>query len=132
MKERPRSAFCFIRQQKREKKAFLWVFVAPEVTVYRYATTRSGSVPRQMLGDSAGRLVVDQYTGYNYVTAVGKRVRAGCLAHARRKLFEQSQYPEVEEALALIGGIYRIEADSRRRGETVALASNWPAGRSPG
>lgn len=108
-----------IRQQKLDKKAFLWVFVAPDVTFYRYATTRSGSVPREVLGDSRGRLVVDQYTGYNHITTIGNRERAGCLAHARRKIFEQSHYPEAEEALELIAQIYRVEAESRQRGDSL-------------
>lgn len=108
-----------IRQQTLNKKAFLWVFVGPDVIVYRYATSRSGSVPREMLGDSEGRLVVDQYTGYNQVTTLGNRERAGCLAHARRKIFEQSHYPEAEEALALIAQIYRIEANSREHGDSL-------------
>ena len=33
-------------------------------------------------------LLVDAYTGYNKVTISEGRTRAGCLAHARRKLFE--------------------------------------------
>ena len=40
-----------------------------------------------------GVLVVDMYTGYNEVTSTGKRQRGGCLAHARRKLFDALAYP---------------------------------------
>ena len=104
------------RQQDLDKRAFVWVFVTPEFTAYRYATTRSGSVPQEMLGDSKGRLVVDQYTGYNKVTSAGRRQRAGCLAHARRKIFEQSEHPETAEALELIGEIYKLEAGAKAAG----------------
>jgi transposase len=103
-----------IRQQGLDKKAYLWVFVTSDVILYRYATTRSGSVPSEVLGDSAGRLVVDQYTGYNHVTTVGNRIRGGCLAHARRKIFEQNKFPEADEALELISEIYRIEVDAKK------------------
>lgn len=102
-----------MRQQDLERRSFLWSFVTPELIVYRYATTRSGSVPCEVLGESQGRLVVDQYTGYNAVTKPGRRERAGCLAHARRKLYEQREHREVEEALELIAAIYRVEREAK-------------------
>jgi transposase len=102
-----------IRQLGTKKRAFFWDFVTPDLVVYRYAPTRSGDVPEQVLGDSEGRLVVDAYTGYNRVTTPGRRTRAGCLAHARRKLFEQREHPEVAEALDLIGEIYVVERDAK-------------------
>ena len=105
-----------MRQHDRKGKAYLWAFVTSDLTVYRYATTRSGSVPSAVLGDSEGRLLVDAYTGYNDVTSTGRRVRAGCWAHARRKLFEQSAHPEVASALALIGALYRVEREAKQAG----------------
>jgi transposase len=105
-----------IRQQDLERRAYLWDFVTPEVIVYRYAPSRSGETAKQVLGDSTGRLVVDQFTGYNAVTEPGKRLRAGCLAHARRKLFEQREHPETREALDLIGAIYAVENDAKVAG----------------
>ncbi|MEI9935680.1 MAG: transposase [Pseudomonadota bacterium] len=57
-----------MRQQDLEGRAYIWSFVTPELVVYRYAPSRSGSIPKQVLGDSKGRLVVDMYTGYNAVT----------------------------------------------------------------
>ena len=69
-----------MRQHDRKGKAYLWSFVTSDLTVYRYATTRSGSVPSAVLGDSEGRLLVDAYTGYNEVTSTGRRVRE----HERR------------------------------------------------
>ena len=102
-----------IKQLGLDKRAFIWDFVTPELVVYCYAPSRSGEVPKSVLGDSKGRLVVDGYTGYNQVTAPGKRTRAGCLAHARRKLFEQHEHPEVTVALDLIGGIYAVEHEAK-------------------
>ncbi|MEZ4226697.1 MAG: IS66 family transposase [Polyangiaceae bacterium] len=104
------------RQQGLDKRAYMWTFVTPTFVVYRYATTRSGSVPEAVLGGSQGRLVVDQYTGHNKVAAPGRRLRAGCLAHARRKIFEQSEHPETTEALDLIGEIYKLEASAKAAG----------------
>jgi transposase len=105
-----------IRQQGLDRRAFLWGFVTPEVAAYRYAPSRSGETAKQVLGDSTGRLVVDMFTGYNAVTKPGKRLRAGCLAHARRKLFEQRDHPETTEPLDIIGAIYAVEHDAKAAG----------------
>jgi transposase len=105
-----------IRQINIEKRAYIWDFVTPELIVYSYASDRSGETPKRILGDSRGRLVVDAHTGYNVVTKPGKRTRAGCLAHARRKIFENSEHPEAKEALDLIGEIYVVERDAKKAG----------------
>jgi transposase len=107
-----------MRQQDLEGRAFFWVFVTADLVVYRYAADRSGETPKKILGDSQGRLVVDQHTGYNVVTKPGKRTRAGCLAHARRKIFEQREHPETKEALDLISEIYIVERDAKEAGIT--------------
>src|SRR5262249_27863782 len=105
-----------IRQQGLDKRAFLWGFVTSEVIAYRYAPNRSGETASKVLGNSRGRLVVDQFTGYNAVTKPGKRTRAGCLAHARRKLFEQREHPETQEPLDVIGEIYEVERAAKNTG----------------
>jgi len=105
-----------IRQQGLAKRAYLWGFVTRDVVVYRYAPSRSGDTAKKVLGDSTGRLVVDQFTGYNAVTKPGGRTRAGCLAHARRKLFEQREHAETKEALDLIGEIYVVEREAKAAG----------------
>src|SRR5690606_28262324 len=42
------------RQQDIDKRAFVWGFVTSEVTAYRYAATRSGGIPVEVLGESEG------------------------------------------------------------------------------
>lgn len=101
------------RQQDRKARTFVWSFVTPDLVVYTYAPTRSGDTPKMVLGNSTGRLVVDQHTGYNSVTKPGGRVRAGCMAHARRRIYEQREHPETKEALELIAEIYRVEHDAK-------------------
>jgi transposase len=101
------------RQQDLERRSFIWSFVTRDLVVYKYAPTRSGDTPKAVLKNSTGRLVVDQHTGYNAVTKPGGRVRAGCLAHARRKIFEQNEHPETKEALDVIADIYRVEAEAK-------------------
>jgi transposase len=43
-------------------------------------------------------------------------VRAGCLAHARRKIFDAKELPEAAEALDLIGAIYEVERAAKDDG----------------
>jgi len=105
-----------VRQANLDKKAFMWTFNTPELSVYKYAETRSGSVAAELLGDSEGVLVVDQYTGYNQVTKPGMRLRAGCMAHARRKLFESQEHEGFADALALIGKLYDVERAAKAAG----------------
>ena len=104
------------RQQDLERRSFIWSFVTPELVVYSYAPSRSGETPKKVLGTSTGRLVVDQHTGYNAVTKPGGRVRAGCMAHARRKIYEQREHSETKEALELIADIYRVEREAKDAG----------------
>lgn len=104
------------RQQDKQGRTFVWSFVTPELAVYTYAPTRSGETPKKVLGNSTGRLVVDQHTGYNAVTKPGGRLRAGCMAHARRRIFEQREHPETKEALEVIAEIYRVERDAKEAG----------------
>jgi transposase len=68
------------------KRGYVGTFIAGTLIAYRFSIDRSGETPQQVLGGTQGTLVVDGYTGYNKVTQVDGRRRAGCLAHARRKL----------------------------------------------
>jgi transposase len=69
-------------------KGYVWTFLTEEFVYYHYSASRSGEVPRQVLGQSEGTLLVDGYTGYNTVCTPDQRIRAGCWAHVRRKFFE--------------------------------------------
>jgi transposase len=84
---------------------------------YRFSVDRSGETPQQVLYGTKGTLVVDGYTGYKKVTQGDGRRRAGCLAHARRKLFAAVEgEPEARHALDLIRDVYLVEHAARQRG----------------
>ena len=102
-----------VRQQDKSSRSFMWDFVTPELVVYAFSPSRSGDTPKTILGRSKGRLVVDQHAGYNAVTGVDGRTRAGCLAHARRRVFEAREHGDTNEALDLIAAIYLIERDAK-------------------
>jgi transposase len=94
----------------------MWTFSTPELCVYKYAETRSGDVAKQMLEDSTGTIVVDQFTGYNQVTKPGGRTRAGCMAHTRRKIFESSEHKDFDVALSAISSLYEVEREAKEAG----------------
>lgn len=106
-----------IKLQSAKGKAWMWAFLAGNLISYRFSPSRSGKTPRDVLGTSQGTLLVDAYTGYNSVTGVEGRERAGCLAHARRKLFEARDADEgVQSALEFIQDVYRVEHDAKEQG----------------
>ena len=106
-----------LKMQKPNKRGFVWTFLADNLIAYRFSGNRSGETPAQVLGTSTGTLVVDMYTGYNAVTGTGKRDRAACLAHARRRLFEALAYaPEARVGLEFIRDVYLVEHDAKAAG----------------
>jgi len=108
--------------QDARKSPYLWTFVAGELIGYRFSLTRSGQTPKEVLGGTTGTLVVDMYTGYNAITGVAGRERAGCLAHARRKFFKAlASAPDAQIALDFIRDIYVIEREVK-----VARATGGP------
>lgn len=105
-----------IKMQSSEKRAFVWTFLGDDLTGFVFSTSRSGAVPVRILGDSQGELMADLYTGYNAITVPGRRRRAGCLAHARRKIFEAKENNEAAIALEIIRQVYIVEHDARDEG----------------
>ena len=100
-----------------KSKAYLWTFVGRELTGYEFALSRGGEVAVDVLADSKGIIVCDDYRGYDPIVGLGGRLRAGCLAHARRKFFEANKdgVPEAGRALGLIGVMYAVEHEADRR-----------------
>jgi transposase len=78
---------------------------------YVFSPSRSSETPERVLEGTAGKLVADAYKGYDRVTLPGRRVRAGCLAHVRRKFFDaQSVAPDAaKQAMDFILEVYKIE-----------------------
>lgn len=104
-----------LKMQRVEKLGYAWTFATPEVIVYHYSPDRSGETPKLLLGDSDGVLVVDGYTGYNHVTTPGRRQRAGCIAHARRKFVDIDD----DDARAIVerfGEVFRVEREADEQG----------------
>lgn len=106
----------FRLQNRPDKRGFVWTFLAGKLIAYVFSGDRSGQTPSRLLGGTTGSLVVDGYTGYNDVTDVDGRTRAGCWSHARRYLFRAlEQAPEARDALDMILELFRVERDAMER-----------------
>jgi len=57
-----------VQAKGKTRRAFLWTFRAKKLVGYRFSPTRSGETPKQVLGKTKGKLLVDAYSGYNQVT----------------------------------------------------------------
>lgn len=104
------------KMTKQESKSFFWAFVGKSLTGYRFDLSRAGHVPVDVLGESPGIVLCDDYRGYDPLATKGKRQRAGCLAHARRKFFESGDVADAGEALLWINAMYAVEHEAERRG----------------
>ncbi len=78
--------------KKKTHRAYLWAYASPrfsdlQAVAYDFTEGRAGEYARQFLGDWRGRLVCDDYGGYKASFEQGV-TEIGCMAHARRKLFD--------------------------------------------
>ncbi len=96
-----------------------WGSSDPPIVAYVYAGDRKTDRPREHLGDFAGTLQVDGYSGYAALAKRRQQVRlAFCWAHVRRKFYElASSSPVATEVLRRIAELYAVE--DRTRGEAA-------------
>jgi transposase len=105
-----------VQEKGKTRTAWLWSFIGRdeierELIAYVFTNSRSGNTPVEVLGETRGKLVADAYSGYNKITAPGRRERAGCLAHLRRRFFEaqSTAHDSAKRAMDFILDVYRIE-----------------------
>ncbi|WP_237174075.1 IS66 family transposase [Paracandidimonas lactea] len=102
--------------KKETHRAYLWayapgVFEDLKAVVYDFAEGRGGEHARAFFGNWHGTLVCDDYGGYNALFRQGI-TEAGCMAHARRAvfdLFESSKSPVAGQAVTYFNQLYDIE-----------------------
>ena len=110
--------------KKAQSKSYMWVLgsakesAAPAV-LFHYSPSRSGDIPKQLLCDFEGALMVDGYEGYQAVCNEQKLKRLGCWAHARRKFMDakreqpKGKTGKADQALSFIQKLYNIERTSK-------------------
>lgn len=104
-------------------KSYMWVRSggAPDqrLILFDYNASRSGAVPRTLLADYQGALMVDGYEGYAPVCTEQALTRLGCWTHARRKFVDASKVggnkknSQAAYAIKLIAKLYAIEKSSK-------------------
>jgi len=89
----------------------------PSKALVEFRPNRSRDGPIRFLGDWSGTLIVDGYTGYDEVIRTNGIRRAGCWAHARRKLKEalDAGSTGVESVLALVQKLFELERPINER-----------------
>ena len=105
-----------VQADEKCRLGFVWTFLTDKLIAYRFAPSRSGETPREILGGTKGALVVDAYSGYNDVASVEGRSRVGCHAHVRRYFYEAlPTAPEARQALEFILELYRVEHEAKEK-----------------
>ncbi|UCF21493.1 MAG: IS66 family transposase [Gemmatimonadota bacterium] len=94
------------------RSGYLWVYGGDQDDlVYDFTPSRSRDGPLAFLGDYAGYLQADAYSGYDEVFRMGRVIEVGCWAHARRYFFEavKTALEPATELLAQIRRLYAVE-----------------------
>jgi transposase len=96
------------------KQARMWVYIGDEHNPYHvfdFTLGRSRDGPATFLKDYRQTLLADAYGGYDGVVVGNDIVRAGCMAHARRKFVDaQKTHPAIAaEAVGIIKRLYAVE-----------------------
>jgi len=83
----------------------------PSRALIEFRTSRGRDGPQLFLGDWSGTLIADGYVGYDEVIRANGIQRAGCWAHARRKLKDalDTGSESVERLLGLVQELFAIE-----------------------
>lgn len=105
--------------KRAQSKSYMWVQAAgpPDqpLVLFDYDPSRSSQVPKRLLQDYSGALMVDGYEGYNAVCEQQTLTRLGCWAHARRKFIDaqratkKGRTAKADYAIKLIGKLYKLE-----------------------
>ena len=107
------------QHQGKMRQAYLWpIYGERDEIVFHYAPNREHRHVASFLGDFRGTLLSDGYAAYEaYAKGKDAVTHAGCWAHCRRG-FERARESDPqasEQALALIGALYRHEQIIRDR-----------------
>jgi transposase len=111
------------KDRKATSNSYMWVQTGgppgKHVVLFDYDPSRGGEVPVRLLQDYQGYIMADGYDGYNAVSKTEGIERLACMAHVRRgfvdatKVQPKGKRGRADEAVALIGKLYRIERDHK-------------------
>ena len=109
--------------KKPTSNSYMWVQTGgppgKSVVIFDYDPSRSGEVPVRLLDGYRGYLMTDGYDGYNKIASIDGIERLVCFAHVRRRFVDavkvqpKGKRGRADEAVAMIGKLYRIERDHK-------------------
>lgn len=113
-----------------QSQSYMWVMrsVDRPAVLFHYAPTRNAEIPKHLLADFSGALMVDGYEGYHAVCTAQSITRLGCWAHVRRgfvdakKAYGPGKTGKADEALVHIQALYRIEHKAKDKPPEERLA----------
>ena len=97
------------------------------VVLFDYDASRGGQVPVRLLHDYRGYVMTEGYSGYNELMRTDGIEQLICWAHVRRRFVEAVKVQPkgkrglADEAVALIGKLYRIERDHKHADDAMRL-----------
>ena len=109
-----------IKSKKRKGSTYngyLWVYLDDKGNVvFDFTPTRSREGPIAFLGNYAGFVQADAYSGYDELFRKGNATEVGCHSHARRKFEYALDDDPVRAAhmMVLWGRLYEIESRAKR------------------
>jgi transposase len=119
------------RDKAPSTNSYMWVQTGGPpgrpVVIYDYDPSRSGEVPKRLLAGYSGYLMTDGYEGYNALVRAERIEHLACMVHARRGFVEAARVQprgkrgRADQAIALIGKLYRIERECAQAGDAVRL-----------
>ena len=86
------------------ENGYVWLFATPTLSLFRFRSTRSASVPAEVLGKRPlpGVLVVDRYHAYNHAPVTLEY----CYAHLKRDAEGiEKEFPDEGEVAAFVGSL---------------------------
>lgn len=107
--------------------ARMWAYRGVEVplNVFDFTVSRHRDGPEDFFQEFRGTLLGDCWHGFEAISVASNEriVRAACVAHARRKIYESRSYPEDRaQWLRWFQELYRVEAEARTVSAAERLA----------
>jgi transposase len=93
------------------QNGYAWLFCTPDISIFRFRRTRSGTVAREVLGQEPlpGVLVVDRYNGYNKTPCTIQY----CYAHLLRTVEDlEKDFPGNTEITCFVRALTRQLANA--------------------
>jgi len=111
------------RQADQAKRCWLWVVVTSLVTIFHIASSRSGAIARQLLGeDYDGVVGTDRYSGYNWLDPSRRQVCWSHLVRDFQKILERGGQSYVIGYNLKLQAEYLLALWSRVRDGTLSRA----------